>query len=242
MIIAFTRLHYGKDYLGYVIASALPFVDKFIILYTPIPTFGRMPPLACPDSRDELYGIAAAVAGAKLAWREGLAISADVAMRLYPDIELALELDADEVIHPALFEHILHCHQQHELNAYCYRLPFWHHWRSFRYVCEDGSWPARLYSPHLPRADAVYYEGAPARIHHFGYARAEQDMHYKWATSAHADEFRAAWWHDIWCKFPDRLTDLHPVSRDYWYAQPFDVADLPPILHSHPYRERMVIA
>ena len=242
MIVAFTRLHYGKDYLGWVISSALPFVDKFIVLYTPVPTFGRATPLPCPDSREELLGIAQTVAGDKLDWREGLSISAEVAMKLYPDTELALELDADEVIHPALFEQIRDRHAKGELTAYCYRLPFWHHWRSFRYVCDDGGWPARLYSPQKPRADAVYFDGAAARVHHFGYARAEADMRYKWSTSAHGDEFRADWWQDIWCKFPERLTDLHPVSRDYWHAQLLEADKLPPILRDHPYIDREVIA
>jgi len=241
MIVAFTRLHYGKDYLGWVISSALPFVDKFIVLYTPVPTFGRATPLTCPDSREELLGIAQTVAGDKLDWREGLSISAEVAMKLYPDTELALELDADEVIHPALFEQIWDRHAKGELTAYCYRLPFWHHWRSFRHVCEDSGWPARLYFPKRERKDAAFYADPAGRVHHFGYARRDADMRYKWECSMHAGEIRADWWGDIWEKYPDRLTDLHPVAANFWNAEALDPLCLPPILHNHPYSHLEVI-
>lgn len=242
MIIAFTRLHYGKDYLASVIASAVPFVDKFVVLYTPVPTFGRAASSPCPDNRDELHDIATSAAGDKLDWRDGLPVSAAVAMGLYPDADIALELDADEVIHPLLFKHISEQFQAGQLTQYCYRLPFWHHWRSFRYACDDGSWPARLYLPKLPKTEAVYYEGAPARVHHFGYARSDEDTRYKWETSAHGGEIRPEWWGEIWSKFPERLTDLHPVSRDYWNAIEIDAHCLPDVLNSHIYANKAVIA
>jgi hypothetical protein len=241
MIVAFTRLHYGADYLGSVIASAIPFVDKFIILYTPVATFGRIPQMPCPESRAVLYDIATACAGDKLDWRDDLPISAATAIGLYPDTEIALELDADEVIHPALFECIITDYKAGTLDGYCYRLPFYHHWRSFRYVCDDSSWPARLYLPHHENRPAQFYADAPARVHHFGYARREHDMRYKWEASAHNPDFRANWWGDIWEKFPERLTDLHPVSVDFWNAQDFDLAGLPPVLQGHPYRDMAVI-
>ena len=50
------------------------------------------------------------------------------------------------------------------LTSYNYRLPFWHHWRSFRYVCDDSGWPARLYLPRQPKADPVFYPNPQARI------------------------------------------------------------------------------
>jgi hypothetical protein len=242
MIIAFTRLHYGKDYLASVIASAMPFVDKFVVLYTPVPTFGRNTDMPCPDSREALYNIAVSVAGNKLDWREGLPISAQVAMDLYPDADIALELDADEVIHPLLFEHILRSYQSGKLAERCYRLPFWHHWRSFKYVCEDSGWPARLYLPKNPKnGEASFYDDAPARVHHFGYARSSADTLYKWLTSAHGNEIRPEWWGEIWEKFPERLTDLHPVSRDYWNAQELAAHCLPDAIKYHNYAGKAVI-
>lgn len=241
MIIAFSRVHYGADYLGSVIRSVLPFVDKFVVLYTPFPSDGfRFTPHTCPDSRDELYAIAHGAADDKLDWRDNLRVSAEVAMSLYPEADLALELDADEVIHPLLFEHILE-HRQ-GLTARCYRLPFWHHWRRFGYVCEDAGWPARLYLQQNPKnGDPVYYDNAPARVHHFGYARKTDDMRYKWETSVHLPEIRREWWSDIWDSFPMRLNDLHPVTVDMWNARPFAAANLPPVLHDHAYAEMDVI-
>lgn len=246
MIVAFTRLHYGADYLGSVMASALPFVDKYIILYTPTATFGRIPSIPCPESRDTLYEIARACAGDKLEWRDDLPVNAGTAIGLHSDAEITLELDADEVIHPVLFEKILNDYRDGKLDAYCYRLPFLHHWRSFRYVCQDASWPARLYLPRQYKdpetnVNTQYYANPPAHVHHFGYARNEQDMRYKWEASVHNSDFRANWWSDIWEKFPERLTDLHPVSVDFWNAELFAANGLPPVLGGHPYRDMEVI-
>jgi hypothetical protein len=242
MIIAFTRLHYGLDYLSYVMRSVLPYVDKYVILYTPVASFGRVPAIPCPDSRDDLYHMASEAAGDKLDWREGLTVSAKVAMDLYPEADIALELDADEVIHPHLFECILEQGAQGQLTQHCYRLPFWHHWRSFRYACEDGSWPARLYLPKIEKTgDPVFLDNATGRVHHFGYARKTSDMVYKWEASAHLSDFRPEWWDRIWNKFPDRLMDLHPVSVDYWNAKQIARDILPTVMWEHTYRDMDVI-
>ncbi len=241
MRVAFTRLHYGKDYLGYVIASALPFVDKFVVLYTPNATFGRTPTSPCPDTRDELQAIAQTVAGDRLDWHDNLPPETGEVLRLYPDADFALELDADEIIHPALFKQINDDLSAGRLTEYCYRLPFWHHWRSFRHVCEDSGWPARLYFPKRERKDAAFYADPAGRVHHFGYARRDADMRYKWECSMHAGEIRADWWGDIWEKYPARLTDLHPVAANFWDAKPLDPLRLPPVLHNHPYSHLEVI-
>ena len=241
MIVAFTRLHYGQDYLASVIRSALPFVDKYVILYSPSATFGRTPEIPCPDDRERLLEIARETAGHKLDWHDDKTPEAGNAISLYADTTLALELDADEVIHPWLMESIMENYRDGNLTNWNYRLPFWHHWRSFRYVCEDSGWPARLYLPQQPKSDPVFFPDPPARIHHFGYARTTADTRYKWECSMHYPELRPEWWSDIWGKFPERLTDLHPVSRDFWNARELDPTCLPDVLRDHPYSDKEVI-
>lgn len=245
MIIAFTRLHYGADYLGYVIRSALPFVDKYVVLYTPTATFGNTPTISCPDPREQLLTIAISAAGNeghKIDWHDDKRPETGEALAMYPDADMALELDADEVIHPWLFEHILENLRDGNLTKFNYRLPFLHYWRSFRYACEDSSWPARLYLPKNAKdGDPAFYDNAPACIHHFGYARKTADVRYKWECSMHNADFRSEWWEEIWHKFPERLTDLHPVSRDFWNAREVDPTCLPEVLKDHDYSWRGVI-
>jgi hypothetical protein len=240
MIVAFSRVHYGKDYLSDVIRSALPFVDRFLVMYTPVPTFGRSTPLRCPDTRDEIHELAVSSAGDKLDWREDVPVEAGTAISIYNDADMVIEMDADEVYHQDLLAHMVESYRTGKLTEYCYRLPFLHHWRSFYYTCKDASWPARLYIPANKGKDTVYYEDAPAFVHHFGYARSTSDMQYKWETSVHMPELRLDWW-DTWKAFPDRLTDLHPTIENYWCAEPLDRAALPAALINHPYGDMEVI-
>lgn len=243
-VIGLTRVHYGADYLDVVLRSAASFVNKHIVLYTPAPTFGFRTSMTCPDTRDQLYEIARNAIGASLDWREGLPVEVETAFSLEPDADVVLELDADEVIHPTLMASILDSYGRGELTARRYRLPFMHHWRSFDYGCTDGSWPVRLYLPkHADTAEPEYFHVKTGRyIHHFGYARSVADTQYKAEISAHRGEFRAEWWQDIFLNFPQRLTDLHPVSRDFWNAGRIARHVLPPVLWQHPYADREVIA
>lgn len=235
-IVAFSRCHYGVDYLPCVLRSALPFVDKHLIIYTPVPTFGRYTDLPNPDSRDALMAAAQSVGSDKVLWVEGVPVEVDTALRYFPDADIVLELDADEIIEAALFEDIIERYERGELTASAYRLPFLHFWRSFNYACDDAGWPVRLYLPKNGRGDATMYPtGNTGRVLHFGYARTNVDTKYKWETSVHIGELRPEWWRDIWARFPERLTDVHPVIRDWWNAEPYDKAQLPDFMRQHPY-------
>lgn len=235
-IYAFSRVHYGIDYLRQVIQSTMPFVREHLILYTPTPTFGRYTSMPNPDSREAVFNAAFSVKGARVRWMEHVPVQVETALNTYPDADLILELDADEIIQPALFEHMIRRYELGELNNFAYRVPFLHHWRSFGYVCEDSGHPIRLYVPKAANRETSYYPSGNGYIHHFGYARRTLDMQYKWETSMHIGELRPEWWGDIWGKFPDRLTDVHPVCRDhFWDARPYDRAKLPEYMREHPY-------
>lgn len=240
MIIGYTMLHYGIDYLAYALESLRPFVDRHVILYSEAPTFGNYSQFPCPDSRDALWGIAHGVLGSKLDWRENMPQNYQTIIDLYPDAELILEIDADEVMSPALIGDILRRYRSEQLSVQRYRLPMVHHWRSFNYICRDASWPVRLCVPGNAEGEG-FYPSVPSFMHHFGYARSCADMQYKIETSVHRPEWRQEWWTDTFLRFPERLTDLHPVSVGLWNAEPYDRLNLPAVLHHHPYWDKEVI-
>lgn len=235
-IIAITRLLYGKPYLDAVIRSTEGFASRHVILYTPTPStgFGHTT-LSCPDTRDELLLIAHQAAGPRLHWLEGKPISAMTAFSEFDDIDMLLELDSDEVPHPALLDDVRARFDRGELTHKRYRMQMVHHWRSFQYVCRDPQRQLRLHLPNAPiDADAVYPE-IGRYIHHFGYAQDDTMMRFKWEISVHRGDLLPDWW-QTWDSFPQKLTNLYPVSSDFqWNAEVFPATDLPPILCDHPY-------
>lgn len=236
--IAWTRVHYGVDYLEYVCKSTAGWADYHVILYTAVPTYGFGTHLANPDSREDLLAAAQRGAGGRLIWLDNAPIDALTVHRLYPEADLILELDADEVIDYSLLHALESDYHAGRLEARHYRLPMSHYWRSFGWRCEDSNPPIRLWQPRVAGGEA-YYPDKAGRIHHFGYARTEANMRYKWDVSHHKPELRTDWW-DKFRRF--EKDDVHPVCIDgFWNAHPVDRAELPAILRSHPYYEKVII-
>jgi len=241
MIVGYTMLHYGKDYLAYALRSLAPYIDKHVIIYSEQPTFGSHTALPCPDTRDELKTIALDVLRDKLVWVEGMAQNYETVRTIIPYAELILEVDADEVYEPRLVANLLRAHRQNRLIPGSHRLPMVHHWRSFDYVCRDTSWPIRMNTTTPERTHTYQPDMTSGVIHHFGYARALSDMRYKIETSAHRGEWRAGWWDDVFMRYPERLTDLHPVVEGMWNAEPYDKTCLPDFMREHPNFNKVVI-
>ncbi len=241
MIIGYTMLHYGTDYLYAALRSLAPYVDKHLILYSATPTFGSQTDLACPDSRDELYAIAELVLGDKLIWRDDLPQRHETVMQLLPEAELILVTDADEVWQPKLVANTLRAFRSGRLTAARYHVPMVHHWRSFGYICRDNQWPIRIALPsNQGEKEETMLWGD--YIHHFGYARTLADTRYKIETSAHKHEWRPEWWDEMFTAFPKRLTDLHPVVKNLWNAEAYDLANLPDFMRAHAWYGQAVIA
>lgn len=244
-IIAFTRVHYGADYLAYVIRATQDFAEQHMVIYSPQVSLGfTATELACPDSRSDLYRLAHNAAGKRLVWLEDAPLRVETVREMFPSADVILELDADEIPHRSLLDDILRRMERGELKAQMYRLPFLHHWRSFKHVCKDGNWPVRLYLPKNYGGDIEFWPDGYANgaIHHFGYARQLNDMRYKLDVSAHRSEFRPRWWEDTFLAYPDRLTDLHPVCVDgFWNAEFIDRRALPAVLRNHPFFNLEVI-
>lgn len=240
--VAFTRLMYGADYSESVYRALAPHVDKYVIIYTSVPTFGHSTDLRCPDNELQLHRIARSVLRDKLIWLDHVPQRHDVVFSVFGHVDLLFEADADEVYHGETVEQVKRDYDAGKLTDGRYRLPMVHHWRSFRYICRDQGWPDRL-AVNVPNAEAQMYpypEGLKP-IHHFGYARRDVDMLYKMALSVHKPEWRPEWWTDIYNAYPSRLQDLHPVVKDMWNAEEIALSELPSAVQSHPYARLGVI-
>lgn len=237
MIVAVTKLHYGKDFLAAAIRSSEGFADKHIVIYSDRPSTGFGPTdQPCPDTRDELLLIAHRTAGSRLQWVESHSSNVLLALDIIEDVDILLELDFDEVIHQDLCRDILDRYHHGELTHTRYRMPMLHHWRSFKYACRDPQWSGRMRVPKAPIDEPAYYPSEANYIHHFGYARKTSDVEYKWLLSVHRAELKPDWW-QTWHSFPSRLTNLYPLPSDFsWDAEPFPDSELPAALIGHPYR------
>lgn len=236
MIIAYTPLHYGSVYLDAVIRSTEGFAERHLIHYAHHPNFPGNPTMPNPDTRDQLLEIAHIAGGKRLHWTETVEPSLLMAIRENTEIEMALQLDSDEVIHASLAQDILRRYHAGELTHSMYYLPMVHFWRNFHTACRDGQWPKRLYIPNAPIDDVAWYPDGTWFIEHFGYAIPRAHMQYKWMLSRHKEELRPEWWNDIYDKFPERLTDLHPVSIGMWNAEKFEDGMHAACLINHPLR------
>ncbi len=244
MIVGYTMLHYGVDYLEYALRALEPFVDKHVIVFTDRPSW-QSTALPCPDNRHMLYEIADGVLSGKLIWVEGDPQNYQTVRKHVPDADMIIETDADEIWPTALIHDVLWQYRGQALFGGTYRVPMQHFWRSFNHVCRDSSWPVRLWTSGRgyvnSTGDRMLPFGDKTPIHHFGYARDLAAMRYKIDTSMHKSEWRTGWWDSVFMRYPERLQDLHPVSVGLWNAVEYDKAGLPKIMHSHPYYERSVI-
>lgn len=241
-IAAYTALHYGREYLAYAIRSVIDVIDDYYVLYTATGSHGHQAPIACPETRAELYAIASDAAGAKLRWIDGTwaheGLQRDSIFQHAADADVILVLDADEVWQTGLAA---------QATRYAYdtgfgvRVPFIHYWRSFsRAFVHDPALPPRVLNPRHPH-DAGYLDTA-LRINHFGYAQRAEIVAYKMLTHGHRNEWRrdCNWMIDVF--LANRQNDCHPVGSQYWNAETVNPYDfMPNWMQSHPYYSMGVI-
>ncbi len=183
--IAYTALHYGKDYLASAIRSVIDAVDEYHVLYTPTGSHGHYSAMPCPESREELYEIARQAAGDKFHWHEGAwaweGQQRDAIHTLVPDADVVLVLDADEVWSKRLAEFFVASARTGTMRGERYRVPIIHYWRSFhRCVLHDPAYPERLILPKNKGGGSSTVTIPDVRpIHHFGYAQRPEIVEYK---------------------------------------------------------------
>ena len=230
-IAAYCPLHYGKEYLRWSIESIYDFVDKIIILYTGSPSYGHGTRLVCSDSHDELRSICNRP---KIEWHEGCwggeGHHRDSVMRYVGGYDILLPLDADEVWEPSALERCVRSVATSTERSYM-TSGFIHFWRSFSWCCRDVWMPVRAINLRSPGGTG----SVAGMIYHFGYAQNPATIRYKMDIHGHKDEIRPRWFEDIFLGWPERKTDIHPTTLNWWNAEQFDKTTLPQLLKNHPY-------
>lgn len=246
--IAYTALHYGRDYLASAIRSVIDSVDEYWVLYSAHGSHGSQTPLPCPDSRIALYDIAFKAAGKKLHWIDGnWRYENEQRESIYgyaPDADVILVLDSDEVWSDALIKiindkTIIEYWMMHGYRTV--RAPMIHYWRSFyRCVLHDPAYPVRIIFPRNHGQDEPTINHA--HINHFGYAQRSEIVYYKQHTHGHKGEWRKDidWYTERF--MANAQFDCHPVGSEYWNPEAVNPTDyLPAWMMQHPYAHRELI-
>lgn len=247
-VIAYTALMYGKDFLSYAMTSVSDAVDEYWILYAAEGSHGSRTSIPCPDTRDELYALAAYTAGTKLRWIDGDWNSEgeqrDSIHKLVPDADVVLNVDADEIWSAGMVERVLSAvtEPRHAFVSR-WRLPFIHYWRSmYRAVLHDPAFPERVILPqvHGGTTDTLNIGQV---VHHMGYAQRSEIVRFKLLTHGHRSEFRrdVDWFRDVF--MANRQHDTHPVGSEYWNVEAVDpfALGLPEYMRQHPFAGMDVI-
>lgn len=242
-IIAQCCLHYGSDYLDASIRSIIDAVDEYWCLYTPQGSFGHHTDLPCPDTREQLFAIAAAAAGDKLRWVDGVYHSEsqhrDLIFQLVPDADVIFIVDADEVWEAGLTDDILRYYETTSTRTL--RLPTMQYWRSlYRAIPNDGMHAEHVYFPKNSGMDKPTLN-TEHKIHHFGYAQRLEVMYYKQYTHGHKPEWRWDWYETK--VLTNAQQDVHPVVFNVWNpiaVNPYEYG-LPGWMREHPYAKVEVI-
>lgn len=244
-IAAFTALHYGLDYIEAAVSSVAPYVDEWLVAYSPEGSHGTRVRVKCPENEYSLHKMVTKTLeryGKPLKWWSGLypheGAQRDSAFE-HTDADLIIVVDADEVWQDGAVQEVI---QQAQANPVHWgHVPFMHFWRSFSWVCKDAAWPVRVIRPKVAAGEA-YYGCAP--VLHFGYARRLDAVEYKIRVHGHRGEWRPEWFLSKFAPWtPQRgpMADLHPTNTDFWTAEPFAKEQLPQVLRRHPYYDLEVI-
>jgi hypothetical protein len=237
--IAYTALHYGRDYLASAIRSVIDHVDEYWVLYSATGSHGTWIDEPCPEHEVELTNIAYRAAGNKLRWVNGdwqqEGQQRDTIHRLAPDAERILVLDADEIWRdPAAT-----LAAADATNAGRVRVSMVHFWRSFyRAVLHDPAYPERVIYPQRAGKATVHAGG----IAHMGYAQRLEIVAYKMKIHGHRAELRTDvdWFRDVYAA--NRQYDCHPVGSEYWNPETVNPREyMPAWMLDHAYADMEVI-
>ena len=232
--LAYIPLHYGAEYLDAVIRSIDNHVDKILILYTDVPSYGQNAGLRNPENRAQLKEIASK-ASKKIQWIEINATQENhhrkTVFGYSKGYDLIMAVDSDEVWEDveeskkAAFE--TGC-KTVNVGGDCW----WHFWRSFNECHRDGFYPTRFHVVNGKEESTIIHVG---KIYHMGYAQSESITRYKISCHGHKDILNT-WLKDKWINYQKgKTTHLHPDSQTVWIeTEPFDKTTLPQILKDHP--------
>lgn len=221
-VMAYTILHYGRDYLRWSIRSIADACERIDLHYSDKPNCGVGAQWPCPDNASALKH---QVAAAKIDFEDpdtgwpgpipmsvkwvdspdGLSYgetshNAQLALEA-AGADLILNIDADEVWDPKALARALQfvwsCSESERRRHW--RVPFIHFWRSAHWVCTDNMNPQRIIDLRVPHDDksrefGFIDPGCP--VLHFGYAQRAEVVKYKMHIHNHRREFRRADWYE----------------------------------------------
>ena len=243
-VLAFTVLHYGKEYLRQAIESVKDHIDEHLIVYTSLPSFGYTSELKNPDTRQDLQDICDQFQ--HVTWMDitGDLIHQENQHRNYGTnyaskngFDVMLVIDSDEVWDRSrVNEAILHAYHSDSGQILVRGSQWVTLWKSFNEYVTDGFAPVRLFNLHNDPSKPEHIE--KGFIYHMGYCISDELMNYKISCHGHKADFENNKnWHDKkWTNYQSGVTRfLHPATEAYWQeAKPFDKTTLPDLLKNHP--------
>jgi hypothetical protein len=242
-VLGYVMLHYGLEYLEYVIRAIDPFCEKIMIFYTPVPTHNSSIGVACPEKEEDLKKIALSASG-KIQWINvsGQNISNEgkhrnLVFAYAKEYDLVLNADSDEVWNQDALDRFLK--EAADVDSrYIGVYGFVNFYRSFNWVVTDGFYPIRIHNMHSIVSETKTIGNAQEQnIYHFGYAQREEIVKYKIGIHGHRGSWKKNWLKEKFLDFdPLTTTLMHPDSEQVWVkAETFDKTTLPEMLKSHPY-------
>lgn len=242
-VLAFSVLHYGKEYLREAIESVKNNVDEHLIAYTGIPSFGYSTDMQNPDTEAELKEICNEfdhVTWLDITSRNIRAenihrqIAIDYARQ--NNFDIILVVDSDEVWIPGKVQEAIDYAYASKNGHFCVKGSQWVTlWKSFNEFVTDGFAPVRLFNLHNDLSKSEHI--AKGFIYHMGYCISNELIAYKISCHGHRADFdKNKNWHDKkWLNYKSGQTRfLHPATEAYWQeAKPFDKTTLPDLLKKH---------
>jgi hypothetical protein len=245
MIVAYTPLHYGVDYLRYAVRSVAPLVDKHIILYTPQPSYGHATRLKCPENERQLRASVADFDHVE--WHTGTwhneSEHRSAVMEFLPrNTWLLVPIDADELWDSAMLQRCVTEIQGKNPGQRCRRWRvhgFVHYWKSFHYVCTDNMAPVRFIDLRATDDSVADIRGG---VRHFGYAQRNKLMEYKWAIHGHKNELRKDYdWLEMYKNWRPGVNDVHPTCVGIWNPREWGKDTWLDLMRVHPFAELQLI-
>jgi len=235
-VIGYCPLHYGKDYLRESLESVIDLCDKFVVLYTPSPSYSYGTTATCPESEEELKAIAEDVCGEKLTWHSrNYHSEGDHRNEIFKfswGFDLLVVVDADEVFNTDELKKGLEIaskgvHRNYGIKGYI------NLWRSFDYACYDGFLPIRVINLNNQHPDMSSLD---VTIWHFSTCQSKTIMDYKYLIHGHKEELRDNWLNDIYYAWDNdnHFDDVHPVAFGLWNPTEYDKQLMPKSLRNHP--------
>jgi hypothetical protein len=241
MVLAYTALHYGKEYLKEAIEAVKNSVDIHLMLYTREPSYGHGTDMINPDTEEELKAICDQFDHVVWMDIENRAKAENVHRQIAIDyaiknkFDIVLVVDSDEVWIPERVQEAIDYAANSSNGRFGIRGSQWVTlWKSFDEYVTDGFAPIRLFNlKNDINKEELIEKGF---LYHMGYCISDALMEYKISCHGHKNDFRnnSGWYRDKWVNYKKGVQYLHPATQAYWIdAQPFDKTTLPDVLKKH---------